>query len=500
MLDLKHYVSHLPAKQAEVIMMHFNKNFKSLSTAAWYFKNIKAEDITWMRNMLNTPTLQDLHTLSDFLKSQEMSFEEKKELVLNTLEKDSPLLAFLEPKGTRSVTVICPKCKGYGANTGRGRQERGWIPKQGLSKAVICQHRTSCGFAGDFIAAYAEEYKLSYGKALNVLADELNIDFTANEVHVGEHKKAPIKHNLVPKVVVEKEINYMSFNPNKPYIEIDFHSYLNKYETMTELQQFKMVATAIYKYSLTTNQQLKIQYYKSNGISARKQPTLIEKVKMIDSKLGCLSKADIAPLVKHLENLFPLEDLIKFGVINDATNKKPFTFKQSVEEALVVIPNFDLYTNMCSGLKYRKTILKSWTDKQGNKVIDKNKEPEFSYGRIANPLPYHLTREALLDKSITFRFFEGQKDLHSMPSRVGVCDIAIPGVNGITVEMMGLFKGRYVELYFDQDKAGQEGAYKLKELLKKAGAFVNIITWNINLGGDVNEVLQNDNIEKINFN
>jgi 5S rRNA maturation endonuclease (ribonuclease M5) len=147
--------------------------------------------------------------------------------------------------------------------------------------------------------------------------------------------------------------------------------------------------------------------------------------------------------------------------------------------------------------KFGKTVLKSWTDKSGNVINDKNKEPEFSYGRIANPLPYHLTREALLNENISFRFFDGQKDLHSMPSIINTCDIAIPGVNGIDEEMLGLFKGRDVEILFDQDKAGQDGAFKLKTLLEKAGAIVKLINWDSNLGTDINEVLQNGNILKI---
>ncbi len=84
-----------------------------------------------------------------------------------------------------------------------------------------------------------------------------------------------------------------------------------------------------------------------------------------------------------------------------------------------------------------------------------------------------------------------------MPSKYNVCDIAIPGTNGISQEMLGLFEGRNVELYFDQDEEGQKGALRLKLLLEKAGTFVTIKKWNNSLGGDVNEVLQNGYIEQI---
>ncbi|MEA2100118.1 MAG: hypothetical protein U9P72_08310, partial [Campylobacterota bacterium] len=242
----------------------------------------------------------------------------------------------------------------------------------------------------------------------------------------------------------------------------------------------------------------KTSYFNNIGISMKKNPLLKEKIAMIDSKLGFLFKTDIPELLKYLANLFPLEDMVKFGILNNALDKTPYSFRQSVEEGLIVIPNFDMHTNMCTGIKYRKTKLKSWVDKNTKETVrDTNKEPEFSYKRIANPLPYYLTREALLNKFITFRFFEGQKDLHSMPLKDGVCDVAIPGVNGISEEMLGLFRGRLVELFYDQDKAGQDGAMKIKLLLEKAGAYVINHTWDINLGADINDVLQAGNISKI---
>ena len=500
MINLKHYSSLLTNdSEAQLIMKFFHKKeFKNLNSAQWFFKNQTADKVAWINDMKIKEILPGLcKKFGELLDAEQLDLTTKQNLVLSKLDKDSPQLSFLEPKGSTSVTILCPKCKGV---SGKSKKvERGWIPKNGTAKSVICQHRSSCGFSSDFIGAFAEEFDKSYGEALNILADELGIDFTINEIHIEGTVSKPVHKpiELVPKKVEKEDIKYMVFDKNKPYKEIDFKEFVDKYETMTELQQFKMVATAIYEFSKTTKQWQKNTYYKSVGISAKERPELLGKVKMIDSKLGCLFKTDLPDLIKYLENLFPLEDLIKFGVLNDANHKFPFSFKQSVEEALIVIPNLDLYTNMCSGLKYRKTKLKSWTDKTGDKQVDANKEPEFSYGRIANPLPYHLTRESLLNNFVSFRFLEGQKDLHSLPSKDGVCDIAIPGTNGINEEILGLFKGRIVELYFDQDIEGQKGAKKLKALLEKAGAIVVNITWDVNLGGDVNEVLQNGNIKKI---
>ena len=356
----------------------------------------------------------------------------------------------------------------------------------------ICKCHNCGEVKGDSIAIAKFFHNGDFKNACEDLHEAFNIPFLDGGVASNNF------HKFVKKVVKEKEIEYLSFDKNHKYLEIDISSYIDKFEEMNDIQKFKMIATAIYEFSLKTDQTLKNKYYKSIGITKEKNPILKEKIIMISSKLGFISKDDVTALLKHLEVLFSIEDLVKFGVINDVASKKPFMFSQSIEEGLVVIPNFDMYSNMCTGLKYRKTKLKSWFDKKlKKKVFDSNKEPEFSYKRIANPLPYHLTREALLNESYTFRFFEGQKDLHSMPSKELVCDIAIPGVNGIDETMLGLFRGRKIDLYFDQDKAGQDAAMKLKTLLEKAGAFVTIKTWNVNLGEDVNEVLLKGNILKI---
>ena len=498
MIDMQYYLNFLQQEEDKKLIRNFfiNKKFKSLSSAAWFFKDKAPNELNWIKEEdTKAKLIESLKKFVKVLEDEQLSLEEKKELVLQQLDLNSPQLDFLDIKGSsgsRSVTCTCPKCKGFGDGH-KGKAEKAWIPKNGTAKSVICNHRSSCGFNKDFISAYAEEYNITYGKALFILANELNVDFTADEVHIGSKIITPVKRvKLVPKVIKEEKIKYIAFDPQKAYVEIDLENFINKFDTMTEQQQFKMIATSIYKFSLNTKQWGKESYFKSIEVS-KKNPKLKEKIMMIDTYLGYLFKTDIPNLIKHLETLFSIEDLVKYGVLNEEKH----TFKQSIEEGLVVIPNFDMYSNMCTGLKYRKTKLKSWIDKDNNLVVDSNKEPEFSYGRIANPLPYHLTRDALLDESITFRFFEGQKDLHSMPFKIGVCDIAIPGVNGISQEMIGLFTGRIVELYFDQDKAGQEGAMKLKAYLEKAGAIVINKKWNLSYGADVNEVLQNNRIQNI---
>jgi len=487
MLDINYYLSGVSGMQT-ILKLYSKRNFKSLYSAELYFRNLSQSDVAWIKEEANRHVvLSTAPKASEVFKDAQMSLEEKKEAVLNECDVYNPALSFLEPKGQRSITVICPQCK--------DRKERAFVPEHGKAKSVICNHRTNCGFSGDFIAAYAQEYGLSYGKSLMYLAQELGIDFSANEVHIKgtaperAQIAKPKSRKQAPK---NREIEYMHFDINKKVHIVDYKDFLDKYPAMDAQRKFKMVVTSVYEFSMQTEQWGKLKYFEAIGIT-KKTPLLKDKFKMIEKNLGYLFKSDLKHLVAHLLLEFPKEDLLEFGVIDEKNR-----FKQNVQEGLIVIPNKDLYSNMCSGLKFRKTKLAEWKDKKtGEMMKDRNKEPELSHGRIANPLPYHLTRDDLANPMMTFRLFEGQKDLHSMPSKTLCCDIAIPGVNGISDEMLGLFKGRKVEIFFDQDAAGREASELLMTRLEKAGAFPENKTWNLNIGSDVNDVLQNGYIKQL---
>jgi len=497
MINLTYYANLLLGEEDAkiVIKIYSKKSFKSINSAKYFFEQENDFNLSWMTNPnAKTRLLNTLKVFAEKLNSQQLDFTEKQEMVLALCDKDASQFSFLEYRGEgMTTTCICPNPSCPDA---RKNKLSAWIPKKGTVKSVICNHRTNCNFSGDFIKVYATYYGKTYGEAMNLLAQELNIDFTVNEVHVG--KKVTKRIEVPVKVNVKvKEIEYMEFDSDRKFLKLEVSEYLDKYDAMTEQQQFKMIATSIYNFSLTTKQWGKEKYFREHGVGV-KNKFLTEKLEMIKTLLGYLHAMDIKDLLTHLKKSFPVDDLIKYGVIHPKEHYRSLEFRNDVQEGLIVIPNFDLYTNMCSGLKFRKTKLASWYDKKLKETVtDKNKEPEFSYGRIANPLPYHLTRAMLLDRSSSFRFFEGQKDLHSIPSLKNVFDIAIPGVDGISEEMLGLFNGRKVTLYFDQDKAGQKGALKLKLLLEKAGAIVDIKIWDIKLGEDINEVLQSGNILKI---
>ena len=226
---------------------------------------------------------------------------------------------------------------------------------------------------------------------------------------------------------------------------------------MNDKQKFMMIITSIYHYSLKSSQKNKIKYYKSRGISAIKYTKLLSKINLINKRVGYLSTDDLKNLIDYLIKTYPINDLIDFGVINDDKHKYPHSFKHYSVEGFCVIPSFDLYSNMVTGLKLRNTQLAKWQNKN-------MKEPELSFSRIASPLPFGLTRELLLDTNATIRLQEGSIDSFSLPISNNTYDVSLAGVNGMKIEDFGLFKDRNVEIWFDQDFAGQKSAYGTKTI------------------------------------
>ena len=300
-------------------------------------------------------------------------------------------------------------------------------------------------------------------EALEELASLGGIDLKAYEASLEVHThNQPTNYKLEKKIKEHKEISheiiYTNFDSQKKYEIVDYVNLLSKYENMSDKQKFMMIVTAIYKFSLLTNQQDKYNYYKSRAISAIKHPALLSKIKKIRDEIGFIHyQNDMDNLVTHLCSLFPIDDLIMFGIINDDKHKFAHSFRHFSLEGFCVIPSFDLYSNMVTGLKLRNTKLADWQD-------ENMKEPELSFRRIASPLPYGLTRDALLDKNAVLRLFEGSVDSFSIPSLKNHYEVAIAGVNGLSKEDFGLFKNKRVEIWFDQDDAGQKTAYGTKTI------------------------------------
>jgi len=446
-------------------------------------------------------------------------------------------------KGSKNYSCECPSCGKKRAYISRS--------KTGVPK-VACNREDSCGYFS-YIWEYVQDRgNLSNHDTLKELARLANYDLDNNSSYTNTTSDyvpfAEATASTTQVVDNVPEVEYQEFEEDKEYSKIAISQYLPKYSVMKKSQKLKMVYTFIYQYSMLTEQDKKLEYYASRCIDTSNRYL---------SQIGFLSTNDVKKLEKELLDLFPLDDLIEFGVIKkkmkkddevlDRNGNNVYVFKQYCFKGFCVIPSFDLYSNTVTGLKLRNIELADWQSKN-------LKEPEMSNRQICYPLPFGFTRDLLADKNSCIFLVEGSADGLSLPltsSKIGQSEInyekantyfiASPGVNGMSEEILGLLRGKFICLCFDQDEAGRKAAYgsihiqygeeklsfvndlagkqKADELLKSltannipyskyslkgmaeklrlAGARVLIKHWDIKLGGDCNELLQNGNLNHV---
>ena len=367
-----------------------------------------------------------------------------------------------------------------------------------------------CGTGGNSISVAKQMHKGDFKEACKWLHETFSIPYKKGSSHNSQVKKFE-----KPK---PKQIEYERFDTSLGFSHIEVKEFVNKYESLNREQKLKLVYSYLYRFSLTTDRKALETYYTSRKVE--KSPHI--------GKIGFLSGSDIKTLEEKLKKLFPKEDLISFGIINDKEHKYfPLRWKQ-VKNCLVV-PAFSIYTDLVEGMMLRPV-------DDSNKWF-KGKESRLSCPSIMKPMPFGIGYK-LLSKSCYIYITEGHIDAFSLPK--DYCFVVTPGVQAFEQEQLGILQGRDIKIVFDQDDAGQQSAWGFttleflgqtltildsqredvkatmrllksqnievsqihhegfKEKLLKAGVkSVEIITWDKKLGKDINELLVNGNLSKV---
>lgn len=375
----------------------------------------------------------------------------------------------------------------------------------------ICKCHNCDVVKGDSIAIARYFHNDDFKSACEDLHEAFGIPYLDN----SDLKRTETKKYVKPQ---PKAIEYLSFDKTRGFKHIEVDDYIEKYTSLEKRQQLKLVYTHIYRYSLSTKRESINNYYESRGIENNQHL----------SKLGFLSKNNIIHLVGELKRLFPVEDLVEFGILNNSENKKfKHTWKQ-IKNAILV-PAFDVYTDLIEGFMLRPI------DSTSNKWFT-GKESRLSVPEILKPLPFG-TGYKVLSGDCDIYITEGHIDALSLPS--DKCFIAAPGIHSFENEQLGLLRGRNIKLAFDQDDAGQKAAFGYTEfftkdevivvlnnniselgnaikklssqdikftskrtegfrdqLIKAGATSVEILSWDKNLGKDLNDLLINGNIDE----
>ena len=349
------------------------------------------------------------------------------------------LLSELSPeKKTTYYRIICPMC---------GKKEA-YIPKKFniIKPYIVCNRLNKCAYKSS-IWNYLKHYRnLSNKEVLSLLAEYSNLNLS--EFQIDNFQKS---NSTKRKKVITIKYKKTLLTLPKRYKKLSLKNNIENFHSLTEKEQFQTIITYIYLFSLKTDHSQKYNYYKNR------------KIDYIPNDIGFINRYDFKRLHYNLTKLFPIEKLEKFKVL-----KYDYS-------SFSVIPSFDIWTNLITAIRFRNIYSTA-----------KLKEIEISHKRILNPLPYGVTREKL-KKFDSFYFTEGHIDALSL----GVENfVAIEGIHSFNRYNLGLFLNKEIYILFDKDKAGIQGAKKLKTYLDKLNIKNKILSWDIKLGKDINEVKQ----------
>ena len=338
-----------------------------------------------------------------------------------------------------SYSLICPSC---------GKKEAYIIKKHGsIVPYIYCNRLNKCAYSISLWDYIKNRGGISNRDTLYYLASNANIDIKDFNYSGDSHTKRKNISNIEIRLI-QKPLKLYEL---ERYFKL--HLLIKDFENLPEKLQFCTIATFIYMFSLNKSSFLKDEYYKSRGIYNTKE-------------LGSLNFSDMKELEQKLLKNFDIKSLQKFNIFKNDKFKYSFS-------SFSVVPSFDLYSNLITAIRLR------------NLRQSKIKEIELSASRIANPLPFGLTRDKLLKYDV-FYFTEGHIDALSLNIENFV---AVEGVNSFHKKFFGLFKGKRIIFIFDQDKAGVEGAKKLAFFADKLHIENSIISWDKKHGNDINELL-----------
>lgn len=331
-------------------------------------------------------------------------------------------------------------------------------PSMGFDKGKNICKCFVCDLSGNPVTVATKHFN-DFKKACEFLHETFGIPYLSGEVSHQPHKR------IQPRKPKEKQ--YWSFDNKKRFSKVLIKDFLPKYPNMSELQRLKLIYTFVYRFSLTTDQRGKLSWYSSRGLSGSK---FLE-------YLGFLSKSDIDNLVKQLLKYFSLEELQRLKLL-DLVGGWKYGYN------VVVVPSFDLYSDMVEGFMLR------YTDNR-----PKGKEINVSCTDIAFPVPFGLGRKTL-QQCKTLWLTEGHIDGLSIATQ-SECFVSFAGTYSYKEEMLGLLRGKTVVVAYDKDKAGQEAQAVLIERLQKAGVNYKIASWDAKNGEDLNDLLKNAKLQTI---
>lgn len=513
MIDLKYYVNSVLSEHQDsdlLIKRYSHYKFKNLYGMKTFFENIvdsrnfsQIEDEKEKEKIIQLSNAFSL-TL-DFLVVDTDGF--LKDEVYPKLNFSDVLYDLNPSVSGANIMVDCPCCSDTAKKT-----DKAYIVKIGNENttSIQCNRLKACGKTTSVIKHIGNREGLDFLDSVRYLGDSVGVDYDLyvrnKEMHIEDNgifrdKDYTCDAKEIEKKKVEKkvsnvygfgDIDFKKADTSKEFKnQINTMKLLYRYDSLSESGKVQLIYSYIRNFTLKEkNREDLYSYLNNRGIN---------KDKCHD--VGYLKASQINILVRELKEIFNVNDLVKYKILNEKT--KSWNYKLITKDEKYVYCDsavffmHDIYTDIPTNIEFkffgdatigspRKAVSMS-----NSHLVDSN------YYGSANNIDYiKKDNQSKLSERQCW-WTEGAIDSKVLE----YLDIKSNGLIGAGKhfnENIGWFKDKIHIIALDEDDAGSKNSVILAKKLKMSGAkHIFFACWDDTFGNDINDLLVSRNLDKV---
>ncbi|KAB7891272.1 hypothetical protein [Poseidonibacter ostreae] len=508
MIDLTYYVNQTIGNKEEskiLLEKYSHYRFHSLYGMKQFFQELDGNHKSLENNTdkikESVVTLSNaLATNLDFLLTKPSEFLSDE--VYPKLNYGSVLYDLNPSEQSGNVMVDCPCCVDTAKTT-----DKAYVVMVGNQNTdtIQCNRLKTCGEKTSVVKHVGDREGINFIDTVKYLANSVGIDYDAyvrgKEMHKednGNFKDTnyncdinEIKENAKKKKAVNKfgisPIDFKEANKTKSFKgNINVMKVIGKYNTVSEQSKVQMIYSYIKNFAMKEKDRGKLLDYLSNrGINNDKS-----------SDVGYLKANKINELVQELKEVFNVNDLVKYKILNEKSktwNYKLLTADEKWEycdSALFFM--HDVYNDIPTNIEFK--FFGDRTQGSPRKAVSMSNSAivDSNYYGSANNIDFIKD-----DKQAQCWWNEGAIDAKAV-EYLGFKSNGLIGAGKHFNANLGHFKDKVHIIALDEDMAGAKNSVILAKKLKMAGAQnIFFASWNEEYGNDLNDLLNSKNLDKI---
>lgn len=504
MIDVKYYASQAFGNDTNLISNFFSRyKFNNL----FLFKKF-LDELPNNTNLLEKLNLSDEANKNLISQSSSLSlvidgiienpFDFLNKDVFPVVDTDN-LLYDLNPKTSGgTVLVDCPCCQ--------DTTTKAYIIKESGDNTgtIACNRLKECGEKTSIFKHVRNREGLDFISTVKFLANQVGIDYdvyTRNrEMHIEDEgvfqdknyvcdSEAIIKKNLAKKSKNAFGISeFEVFTPNieKSFRQVNLMKLLHNYNNYGNADRIRLIYSYIKHFTMKEPDRKDMNIYLGKrGISVNSA-----------KDFGLLKANKINELVAELKEIFGVNDLIKFRILNEKgywkysleTKDKKFIYNDAIVSFM-----HDIYNDSPTNIEFKffgENVIGS-----KRKAISMSNSEELYSNYYSNITIDNIKSKENKDKFLWWN--EGSLDVKCISS-MGALSNGLIGAGKHFEKNLGFFKDKVHIICLDEDNAGIKSSLTLAKKLKMIGcSSVFVANWDEKYGNDMNDLLNNRNLDKI---